>query len=120
MSYYKDLNQISQAVDERDNVLSISMEDLRNAHGEERLGRYVRASISEDLARMGIGHHPENLPSYQDEYVILYRVATSAADLITGILHPNYRTDTAIRNALSHKATEIIKKIKRLVDDEDD
>jgi hypothetical protein len=114
------MESINQVLDNRDGVLSISMEDLRNAHGEERLGTYVRASISQDLQRKGIGHHPSTLPSYQHEYVVLYRVATPAADLITGILTPSHHTDVLIRNALSHKASETIGKIKMLVEGEED
>lgn len=48
-------DEIKNAVEKNENVLTITMEQLRDAHGSAKLGVHVRTEISSTLAGMGLG-----------------------------------------------------------------
>ena len=97
-------------------VMSITMEELRDAHGVFRLGVHVRKNIHDRLQGMGIGHYPELLPEYQDKRVRLYTlggpVANAMADLLTNLTD---EADQRIRERLSANNEYVLQKIRELV-----
>jgi hypothetical protein len=112
-------DEIKASVEGSGNVLSLSMEELRNAWGYRRLGPYVRSEISKDLRGMGVGHYPEELGDYQNESVRLYRLGTPLATIIEAVLHPSADTDEQLRELAAREgdARATLDRIRALVCD---
>lgn len=73
------------AVVDHHGVMRINMGCLREIGGYSRLGINVRQTLSSNLAGLGIGHLPAELPSYQDREILLFRYGTPAAEVISAI-----------------------------------
>ena len=113
-------DEIKHKVEQNGNVVTFTMEELKNAHGASRLGVNVREEISKTLAGMGLGHVPEQLPTYQNELVRLYKKGTPAGDLITTVLTPGEQSDTKLVQQFSSTGTDyaaIVQKIKEIIGD---
>ena len=74
--------KIKAKVEKNGNVVTLTMEELRDAHGSAKLGVNVCADIHSTLAGMGLGHIPEDLPTYQNEPVRVYKNGTPVGDLL--------------------------------------
>jgi hypothetical protein len=110
--------EIKSLVEENDNVLTISMNELKEAVGKDRLGIHVRSEISKTLAGMGLGHIPSELPSNQHDSVRLYKRGTPAGDLIEVVMAPSESNDRKLRDQLSGDQinyANIIEQIRELV-----
>ena len=111
-------SEIKEAVEKSGNVTTFTMEQLREAHGSGRLGVHVRAEISRALAGIGLGHVPQDLPSYQHEFVRVYKNGTPIGDLITTVLTPGQQNDETLSLQFATEGpnyADIIQKIKELV-----
>ncbi len=112
-------NKIKEAVENNGNVLTVTMEQLRDVHGAGKLGKYVKADISSALAGLGLGHVPPELPGYQHELVRLYKMGTQVADAITTALTPGQRNDAKLVEQFGDGDVEdyaaIVQKIRELV-----
>ncbi len=80
-------DDIKNEVVSNGNVKTFTMEKLRDAHGSAKLGVNVCGEISQELARMGLGHIPEVLPTYQHEFVRVYQRGTDVGNLIDLVLN---------------------------------
>lgn len=110
--------EIKEAVEGDGNIKTFSMVELRDATGRDKLGVHVRAEISSTLAGMGLGHVPQEIPTYQHELVRIYKRGTSIGDIIERILTPGEQNDIAIRESLSEEKVDhasLIEKIRELV-----
>ena len=115
-----DWDSIKTNVENAGNVLSTSMATLRDAHGAAKLGVNVRTDITAQLAGMGLGHVPKELPTYQEELVRLYKRGTAIGDLIETLLSPGEKNDKKLVEQLGDsdvKYAEIIEQIRDLVGD---
>lgn len=115
-----DWNDIKHQVEESGNVCTVTMLTLREAAGKDKLGVNVRAEISKTLAGMGLGHVPEELPSYQHEQVRLYKHGTAIGDLIDTVLITGEQNDKKLKEQINEDQTnylEIIEQIRDLVAD---
>ena len=86
------LNQfaaISQRVDVGGGVVAIGMEELRNAAGYGKLGKFVSQEISRALKGVGLDHAPAELPTYAWQSVLLFRPSCEAAGVIHAVLNPS-------------------------------
>jgi hypothetical protein len=113
-------DEIKQIVEKNGNVVTLTMEQLRDAHGASKLGVNVRAEISSTLAGMGLGHVPEELPFYQNEQVRVYKNGTPVGDLIATVLMPGQQNDSKLINQFAQTGADyaaIVQKIKELVAD---
>ena len=111
-------DQIKNNVENNGNVLTISMEQLREAHGAAKLGVHVRDQISATLAGMGLGHVPIDLPSYQHEFVRLYKRGTEVGQHIETVLNPGEQNDKKLIERFTAESTDyasIVEKIRELV-----
>jgi len=111
-------DSIKQEVENNKNVNTVSMETLREAMGAGKLGVHVRTEISKTLAGMGLGHVPQELPSYQHESVRLYKRGTSVGDLIELVLTPGQQHDIKLREQFCEETIDyagIIAQIRELV-----
>ena len=111
-----DMSDINEEVAANEDVKSFEMETLREAYGAGRLGKIVTQSISDELAGMGLGHHPDPLPQSQREWVLIYRLGTPVAELINAVLNPGRGNDEQIRMAISQEAEEALRKIREIVE----
>lgn len=113
--HYKNLEELRDKVENSGDVLSVTMLELRNAYGAQRLGTVVRENISADLAGLGIGTFPDELPDYQEEHVRVYKRGSAAATLIEAVLEPNPKSDERIRAAARKEGEEVLRRIRELV-----
>lgn len=113
-------DEVKQIVEKNGNVVTLTMEQLREAHGAARLGVNVREEISSALAGMGLRHVPEVLPSYQNEQVRVFKNGTPVGDLIATVLMPGQQNDSKLVSQFAQKGVDyasILQKIKELVAD---
>ena len=106
------------SVEENGNVQTVSMNDLKEAAGRDRLGVHVRGELMRTLAGMGLGHIPRDLPSNQNDSVRLYKRGTPAGDLIEVVIQPGESNDRKIRDQLNTDQIDysnIIEQIRELV-----
>jgi hypothetical protein len=82
---YESWAQLRKSVETNDGVLRVQMWQLRDLMNAGRLGVHVRASISRELAGLGLAHLPLELPANQYDSVVLYRLGTAAAAVIAAI-----------------------------------
>ncbi|MYE45808.1 MAG: hypothetical protein F4X25_03460 [Chloroflexi bacterium] len=68
---YLNLEDLARAVHEHE-VIVVSMGELRNTYGAERLGVDVRERIHRGLLGCELGHFPTPLPRDQRELVVIY------------------------------------------------
>jgi len=111
-------NNIKEKVEANDNVLTVTMTELRDAAGKDKLGVHVRAEISKTLAGMGLGHIPQELPSYQHESARLYKRGTPVGELIEMVMSPGELNDRKLREQFAESAVDyasIIEQIRELV-----
>lgn len=116
MSTFKTYDDISKAVSANDNVLTLTIGELRDVNGSGRLGPYVVEAISKNLAAKGLGHYPPELPQEQWRKVRLYRLGSAVADLI-GIVTDvdDDNNDAKLREFAANDAKATLDKIKQLV-----
>ena len=110
--------ELKEGVENNNNILTITMEELRNASGAGKLGVKVVQNISKELSGIGLGHVPVDLPTAQNEQVRLYKRGTTVGDLIEIVLRPSDVNDRQIVercNADHSNCIEIIEKIRELV-----
>ena len=110
-------DDIKADVENNGNVLTVTMARLRDAHGVAKLGVNVRAGISSQLAGIGLGHVPEDLPPYQHELVRLFKNGTPVGDLIATVLTPGEQADRRLSEQFDGEVdySEIVQKIRELV-----
>jgi hypothetical protein len=109
------MEDVKAEVSRNQDVLTVSMEALRNAYGAGRLGIHVRDGISKELHGLGVGHYPTELPDSQDESVRLYKHGTPVADVIDAVLQPGEQHDEEIREAAAKETAEVLKQIRELI-----
>jgi hypothetical protein len=112
--------EIKEAVEKNGNVTTVTMEQLRDASGKDKLGVHVREEIRKALAGMGLGHIPQELPNYQHEPVRVYKKGTPIGELIDLILTPGQQNDsklTAQFDAGGVDYADIVQKIRELVEE---
>lgn len=112
---FKNLDEVAKAVDAAGGVRTVFMGDLRDAYGNEKLGKWVRQGISKQLHARGIGHYPEELPEYQELSARLYRLGSPAGDLIHAVVTMGADADDDIRSAVSGDAMAKLTRIREIV-----
>lgn len=110
-------DQIKKKVEANDNILTITMIELRDAAGKDKLGVHVRSEISKTLACMGLGHVPKELPPNQHELARLYKRGTPVGELIEMVLSPGEQNDSKLKQQFSNSSVDyanIIEQIPKL------
>lgn len=111
-------DEVKKIVETNGNVFTLAMTELKDAAGKDKLGVNVRAEISKILAGMGLGHIPQELPSYQHESVRLYKRGTPVGELIEMVMSPGEQNDRKLKEKFPESAVDyasIIEKIRELV-----
>jgi len=123
MTEFNDFTKLKKLVDDNGNLMSVSMEQLRDAHGAGRLGKYVVDAIKNALKSNGLDTFPEELPNGQNACVRVYAAGSPIAKLYTAMtvledqydMDTNHERDTEIRDAVDTEKAEIISQIQQLV-----
>ena len=115
MVTYNSFSDVKSAVEGHDGILTVTMQELRDAHGVGRLGVHVRTAIRRNLANRGIGHFPNELPEYQHERVRLYTLGSQFADCLEDLNELSPEADERLRELFVSNYEDIIGKIRQLV-----
>lgn len=115
MSNEYDLSKLRDFVGDGDGVLCTQMKALRDEAGVSRLGKDVVRDISVALRELGVGHHPPNLPTRSNDWVLLYTFGSKAGRLIRALSVPNQRSDDSIRGFLNREAESKLQEIRKIV-----
>lgn len=113
-------DEVKKKVEDAGGVLTITMDVLRDAEGAGKLGIHIRASIDKNLAGIGLGHVPTELPSNQHEQVRLYKKGTSVGDLIDTVLHPSDQNDKKLLEQTASDGPDyraIVEAVRELVNE---
>jgi hypothetical protein len=111
-------DEINEEVQKNGNLKTVTMETLREAMGVAKLGVNVRTQIRKKLASMGIGHIPEQLPTYQHEQVRLYKRGTDVGDMIELAHTPGEENDRKLSEQFGEDKVDyaqVIEQIRTLV-----
>jgi hypothetical protein len=112
---YQDFDELEQEVRQKGNVLSVQMFTLRNLQGAGRLGPYVVEQISKELAKRGLGHHPEGLPEQQWDWVRIFKLGSNVADLIRASMNIGDKEDEKLRQLANDDVMGTLNRIRQLV-----
>lgn len=104
-------NDLGTRVENAGNILSVSMEELRDLSNNGRLGRHVAKDIEKSLSRVGLGHIPSEIPTSQGELVRLYIKSSIVGKMIENVFIPGDEKDKEIL-----KIMDIPNKRKELTD----
>ena len=115
MGKFKNYDELSVALSNSDNVLTVDMAELRDVNGSGRLGPYVVDAISNELAAKGIGHYPEVLPQLGWEKARLYRLGSPVADLYRLLTEVSDDHDERLREFGADDAKRKLDQIRQIV-----
>jgi len=116
----KSLDDLPAHVKQSGGVVTLSAERLRDLYGADRLGRHVRAGISQELAGLGLAHYPEELPDRQHEPVRVYQQGSQVAEIIASVLNVHDpKADLRLRKAAKNDGEKVLQKIRELLDEEE-
>lgn len=114
MANFGTIEDLKKEVIANQNVTTITMEDLREALGAGRLGKFIRETLSKELAKNGLGHIPKELPSYQHQKVRIYLKGSNIDDIIMAVEDvEDEKSDSILRKSTGSDA-EILNKIREL------
>ena len=108
--------EIKNEVAKNGGVKTYAMGSLRDTHGAGRLGVNVCQEISEKLAGEGLGHIPQDLPSFQDEQIRLYKKGTAVGKLIDTVLSPGEQNDLSLSERFSSESPDYASMIEQIRD----
>ena len=118
MANFNNYDELVELVDANEDVFTVKMGSLRDAHDVGRLGKHVRKNISKRLRSQGLGHYPKDeLPSSQHDEVRIFRLGTPTGDLIQAVTQPGTENDEAIRSTVNSDAQARLDRVKELVCD---
>ena len=111
-------DEIKQEVEAHGGVRTMAVDTLREAHGAGKMGVHIRGQISSQLAGMGLGHVPRELPNYSHDTVRIYKRGTPAGNLIEAVLETGEGNDRKIVEQTSVSGqdfAEVVRQIRELV-----
>lgn len=107
-------DDIRSRVEANQNVITMRMEELRDAIGARRLGVHVCEDISKRLASVGLGHTPRLEPDGWQE-VRVFKLGTPMGDLIAAATQPGEANDGILRAKVDSEASATLEQIRLLV-----
>lgn len=112
-------NDLLAEVEENNGVLTVGMWALRNMRNAGKLGKHVIAEISAELAKRGLGHIPDELPSNQDAPVRVFLKAGPVGRLIEAVQNIDAESDEVLRTfakTASNSMRDRLEEVIRLAD----
>lgn len=118
MSNFEDFDDISDHVKQNEDVVSLTMGQLRDAVGADKLGIHVRKQITSELHKRGLAAAPAELATYQHENVLIYRSGTKVAKLVDAVINPSTKAAGFVRDLVKTNDSAILEKVRALVCDD--
>jgi hypothetical protein len=116
MSKFKKLSELKDEVEEKGGAACVTMGQLRDALGYDKLGVHVRTEISRKLAGQGLGHKPApELPDYQHQDVLVYSLGSKIAQVVDALDHPSEEGARKLVEIMTNDAKDILDRIKALL-----
>ena len=120
---FRSFKQLKELVSDSGDVLTVTMEDLRDAQGAAKLGKYVVQGIRDSLSKQGLKCFPRELPLFQSECVRIYTDGTPISKLYDAMMdvenwdrmEENFEADSLIRETVNNEAHAVISQIKQMV-----
>lgn len=115
---------LASDVDDAGGVLALTLGELRDAVGAEKLGKLVMERIKNELKSAGLGYFPRevleaNEAPRQTQAIRIYRLGNnSAARAISAVLNPTPAGDQFLSDLAANPAQDILARIRELVCDE--
>ncbi|WAH98133.1 hypothetical protein [Arthrobacter sp. MMS18-M83] len=105
-----DWDSLRHVVTANGDVSRVAMWLLRDLQDKGRLGVHVRTEISRRLAGLGLGHLPLELPSDQNDIIMVYKQGTPAAMVIEAIYQSGNspRAEAALRKLNTAREAETL------------
>lgn len=115
MSKSKEFQDLKQEVEANQNVLTVTMAQLRDIYGVRRLGVHVCDEISNKLKGVGLGHYPEELIPDAWENVRVYKLGTPVGDVMTAAQSTGPEGDKILRDLAEGDARELVRQVQAIV-----
>jgi hypothetical protein len=109
------LPELSKKVTANDEILVVTMKELRDGFSYQRLGPNVTSRISSELSGVGLSHAPEALPEDQHSQVLIYRRGKSVEKIVHAVLNPTENGAKTLRDLTETDANDVLERIKALV-----
>jgi hypothetical protein len=116
MAKFSTLDEVRDKVHKEGGVLSLDVADLRDAVGQQKLGVHVRGRISNELAGLGLGHEPAELPEYQGNPVLVFKLGSKVARIVEAVRNPGSKSAAILRETVSEDAEATLDRIRELLD----
>ena len=113
MNTFKELHE---EVEKHQNVLTVTMAQLRDIYGTKRLGVHVCEEISRKLSGAGLGHVQELEPDAWQK-VRIYKLGTPVGRMLDAAYHPGEEGDAVLREIAESDANERLDQVKAIVCD---
>jgi hypothetical protein len=117
MNTFNTFQELKSLVDQFGGVMTVTLGELRDAYGVDRLGVHVKAGITKKLDGEGLKAYPPELPTYQHELVRVYKAGSAISELIDAVLNPDEAHDEELRQAVSKSGGDVLQQIRALVCD---
>ena len=112
MGTFRDLRA---RVDANGGVLTVRMEELRDAAGYQRLGSRICEELSDMLGNEGLGHTPTEMSPDAWAPVRLYTVGSPVARIVRAVERPGDDGDATLRELASDEAGRVLQQVRTLV-----
>lgn len=111
------IEEVRVAVEANRGILTLSMEQLRDAYGAGKLGKHILIGISKSLAGQGLGHFPLELPNCQHENVRVYKLGSPVSDIIDAVFNVSDENDDVLRQAAANDEAVLLRQVRQLLCD---
>ncbi len=100
MGEYSSTKEVLKAVEDNGGIMTMTMGEIRDACGFERLRSNVVDTISRKLHAVGLGHYPRTLPEDQNRPVRLYTSESMFGEWFEAALRPGEDNDAKLKGLL--------------------
>ncbi|TQF65295.1 hypothetical protein FK531_22000 [Rhodococcus spelaei] len=121
MGTFDSIKDVRAAVDENGGLLTVTLQDLREALGYAKLGARVLATISTELSGHGLGYFPADVlddnpvPRRYDELRVFAK-NEPIGELINAVLEPSERGDEKLLEVGGDNASVILDQIRTILE----
>ncbi|GGC73974.1 hypothetical protein IEU95_15850 [Hoyosella rhizosphaerae] len=120
MAQFDSIPDLAEAADELGGLTVVTLGELREVLGYNRLGVRVLAEIADKLREHGLGYYPQHVldsnpaPRFSEE-VRVYKVGAPLGVIVEAILNPTDIGDERLREAAGGRPAEILRTIRELL-----
>jgi len=111
------LARLREQIEAEGGIATVSMEELRDHAGWERLGVNVVRDIASKMRRGGLATLPsmETLPISRQAEIRVYVTDSRVGDIIAAVIEPNAKGDKLLREIGGDDASDVLKAVRELV-----